>query len=105
MVSCFFSARGDPERTIQYRLERKIKMLYLVWGLVGVAVVLGFLFGISLQGEKALQDESIGELLVFLPEFEEEEKQFILHIRRENLDFLNQKYVVMRVKKVHEKRR
>lgn len=80
-------------------------MVYLVWGLAGLAVVLGFLFGMGLQWEKAMRDESIGELLVFLPEFAEEEKQFVLHVREENLDFLNQKYVVLRVEKVHEKRR
>lgn len=79
-------------------------MVYVVWGLTGIAIVLGFLFGVVLGIRHDYGQEAIGMLMIGYTGEEDEAAQMFLNLSKDVAHFETNDYVVLRVKRLRARK-
>ena len=75
-------------------------MVYLIWGLTGLAIVLGFALGVTLGIRWNYSRKSVGTILVGYTGEEDEPAQMFLNLDEEVSSLESRDYAVMRIKKI-----
>lgn len=75
-------------------------MAYLVWILTGLAIVLGFLLGLTLGMTHDYRKKAVGTLLIGYTGEEDDGAHMFLNMDKAVEDIESSEYAVLRIKKV-----
>lgn len=75
-------------------------MLYVIWGLTGLGIVLGFLLGVVLGIRHDYRQEAIGTVLVGYTGEEGDRANLFLDLDEDVVCFEKDDFVVLRVKRL-----